>query len=61
MTNDKINRLFNNITRKETINKEDIETFIKEFGEFDEMFDYYFDEREEQIRESIEEMHHEFE
>ena len=44
---DEINRLFNKNRRKEAINKEDIETFIEEFDELDEMFDEYLNERQQ--------------
>ena len=58
---DEINRMFNNSKKKETINKEDIETFIEQFDELDKMFDEYFNEREQRLREPIKQMNHEFE
>ena len=44
---EQINRLFNKNRRKETISNEDIEAFIEEFDELDEMFDEYFNERQQ--------------
>jgi len=61
LRDDEINRLFNNNRKKETINKEDIEAFIDEFDEFDKMFDKYLNERQQRLRELIQEMNNQFE
>ena len=61
MKDDQINRLFNKNRRKQTISNEEIEAFIEEFDELDDMFDYYFNEREKRLRQPIKQMNHEFE
>jgi len=43
------------------MNNEDIETFIEEFDELDEMFDKYLNEREQRLRKPVKEMNDEFE